>query len=389
MARVLPNWLAGYREYTKESESPDSYHLWAGLSVLASAIRRNIWFNQGIYPLFPNMFVILVGPAGKVAKSTTIRLARDILRGVEGITIGPDSVTREELIRSLAKSEEGGVCAMTLHSTELSSLIEPSGLSMIQFLTDIYDCDYKNPDGWRYGTKTQGKDIVKDPVINILAGTTPSWIADEMPTNVVEHGLTARTVFVYEDDTRFSNPWPQEPDKDVAAALRHDLRIIADLNGVFGKTAKATRAYEEIYEQIRQTEPEDHRVAGFHWRKRTHILKVAMLLRIAEGSIETEADMLLHEQDILAAHQLVEDVGINMAKTFSAVGKYEHAGDLERIYAQIKRAGGMDAAELYNKNYFVAEPDKLTGLIKMLIMMGRIKLDSSNGRQRFLLTGKS
>jgi len=139
-SRVLDgNWLSAYGEYTTESESPDAYHLWTGLSILASATRRNLWLNQGIYLLFPNLYVILVGPPG-VAKSTTIRMGRNILLGADDVVFGPDSITREELIRVMAKSgEKDKQSAITIHSSELSSLIEPSGVKMIQFLTDIFD----------------------------------------------------------------------------------------------------------------------------------------------------------------------------------------------------------------------------------------------------------
>jgi hypothetical protein len=120
-----------------------------------------------------------VGPPGRVAKSTCIRLGRNVLQAVEDLKFGPDSVTREELIRLMAKA--GGPTPvqspLVLHSTELSSLIEPSGIKMIQYLTDIYDCEY-NPKGWKHGTKHSGRDTIINPVLNILAGSTPSWIAE-------------------------------------------------------------------------------------------------------------------------------------------------------------------------------------------------------------------
>ena len=122
MSRVVGNWLQAYREYTSELEAPDSYHLWTGLSILASAVRRNIFLNQGVYYLFPNLFVILVAPAGKIGKSTVIRMGRTILQEVPDVYIGPDSVTREELIREMAKAgRDKTQSAVTIHSTELSS----------------------------------------------------------------------------------------------------------------------------------------------------------------------------------------------------------------------------------------------------------------------------
>src|SRR5438309_523994 len=74
--REAGNWLAAYLEYTKESESPDAYHVWTALSSIASVARRNVWLDQGIYLLYPNLYVALVGPPGRTGKSTAIRMGR-------------------------------------------------------------------------------------------------------------------------------------------------------------------------------------------------------------------------------------------------------------------------------------------------------------------------
>lgn len=380
------NWLQAYAEYTSESESPDSYHLWTGLSILASAVRRRVYLDQGIYTLFPNLFVILVGPPGRVAKSTSIRLGRTILLGVEDVIFGPDSVTREELIRQMAKV--GGKdknAEMTIHSTELSSLIEPSGVPMIQFLTDIYDGDYK----WRYSTKGSGKDTLNNPLLNILAGTTPSWIAEGMPADVIGHGFTSRVVFVYEEVPRHLNPDPLPADEKLVHALKEDLKHIALLKGEFkwkGEVGtkgqegwvpgEAKEAYYSYYKDIAETLPSDYRVEGYHWRKKVHLLKVAMLLSVAErDSLE------LLPQDIHAAWDLLESLEANMYKTFSAVGKYEHAVDMERILQQIMESGGISRKEIYKRNRAAGDIDAIGKMITMLRSMGAVKTVKEDGEE--------
>jgi len=369
VARQVGNWLRAYLEYTKESESPDSYHLWTGLSVLASAVRRRVWVDQGIYILYPNMYVILVGPPGRVAKSTTIRLGRRLLLGVPEIVFSADSLTREELIRVMGKESW-----ITIHSTELSSLIEPSGIKMIQFLTDIYDGDYQ----WRYSTKGQGKDTLEAPILNILAGTTPSYIADGMPEDVIGHGFTSRVIFVYEEDTRFDNPKPKPPPKALVDALIEDLNTISKLEGKFEYGEGAWEFYDKYYRTLRHNIPEDHRIEGFHWRKRAHVLKLAMLLSVSESD-----DLIIRKTDFETAVDLLESIEPSMPKTFSAVGKYEHAGDLERIWSQIERHQGMTTEEIYERNYSVGRPEEIAAILQTLTTMGRIYRESiiRNGKK--------
>lgn len=363
--RVLTaNWLNYYGDYTKESESPDSFHLWTGLSILASAVRRNVWLNQGTYILYPNLYVILVGPPGRVRKSTSIRLGRRLLLGVEGINFSADSITREELIRQLAKiSTTSKQAALTIHSTEFSSLIEPSGIKMIQFLTDIHDGDFK----WRYATKGQGRDSITNPVLNILAATTPTWIADGLPTNVLGHGFTSRIIFIYADDRRYLRPFPKEPDPELIKNLIADLDHISRLEGPFEWGPGAREAYSEIYDEIDQSKPDDYRIEGFHNRKDIHVLKVAMLLSISESD-----ELVLTTDYLQTAYDALSMIEESMGKTFSAVGKYEHAVDYERMIAAIAEAGEMTSEQIHQKFYAIGDVLEIAKMLQMGTSTGRI-----------------
>ncbi len=364
--RILGNWLLKYGEYTIESESPEQFHLWTGLSIIASTVRRNVYLNQGTHILFPNMYVILIGPPGRVRKSTSIRLGRHLLLGVEGIHFGADSLTREELIRSLAKISAGAKqAAMTIHSTELSSLIEPSGIKMIQFLTDIFDGDYK----WRYSTKHQGKDVINNPILNILAATTPTWIADGLPADVIGHGFTSRVLFVYGADRRFLRPFPGQLNAELANDLKADLDHISRIEGDFkwGEGSKA--CYKEIYEEIDREIPKDYRIEGFHNRKDIYTLKVAMLLSIARSD-----DLVMYPGDITTAYAALSDIEQSMHKTFSAVGKYDHAADTERLLAAIRETGELDSEEIHQRFYAVGNVDEIGKMIQMLRSQGVITM---------------
>lgn len=385
MARACANWLQTYREYTKELEAPDSFHLWTGLSILASAIRRNLWIDQNVYPVYPNLYVILTAPAGKIGKSTVIRMGRTILQAVPEVEIGPDSLTREELIRLMAKAGREKVqSAITIHSTELSSLIDQSGLKMVQFLTDIYDCDYKNPHGWRYSTKHQGRDKIRNPVLNLLAGTIPTWVSDSMPVEATTHGFTSRTVFVFEDSPRFSNPFPDETPEGIVEDLQSDLQHIASLEGPFDWSSEARDYYREWYSEWQTTPPDDYRIEGFHWRKRIHIIKLALLLHVSESD-----DLVLEVRDLKAAKAILELTEKNMPKTFAGVGKYEFASDLSRIYRSILKAGstGIPMSEIYDKNYMVGDKEQIMKIVQTLESMKRVKFTHVDKELRVFPSG--
>jgi hypothetical protein len=368
--RKVGNFLRAYLDYTKESESPDNYHIWTALSAISSVTRRKVWLDQGLYILYPNLYVALVGPPARTAKSTAIRMGRRLIQGIPGVTIGPDSCSREELIREMAGSKLDNQCAMTVHSSEFSSIIDVSGIMMIQFLTDIYDCDFRDPKGWRYSTKTQGKDEVVNPYLTMLVGTTPSYIADALPNNVIGHGFTSRMIFVHEDTERLINPRPGAEDTEMAQRLIADLRHISFLSGQFKWTDDGMKAYDEFYRNLYVSIPPDYRMEGYHWRKKIHVLKVAMLLSLAESD-----DLLLSKRDIDSAIGLLTAIEPNMARTFSAVGKYEYASDLERIGSQINSTPtGCPVSEVFKRNYFIGGHDEIRRILSTLHQMGAISL---------------
>ncbi len=360
----IGNWLKGYQQYTIESESPDHYHLWTGLSIIASAVRRNIWLDQGTHILYPNMYVILIGPPGRVRKSTSIRMGQNLLIDIEGIHFGADSLTREELIKTLAKiSTTAKQAALTIHSTELSSLIEPSGIKMIQFLTDIFDGAFK----WRYSTKHQGKDVINNPVLNILAATTPTWIAEGMPPDIIGHGFVSRVLFVYASDRRYLKPFPGKLDAELGRDLRADLDHISRIEGTFSWGEGAKEEYSRIYKEIDETPPKDYRVEGFHNRKDIYTLKVAMLLSIAESD-----DLVIYPRDLLVAYEALSSIEESMHHTFSAVGKYDLAAEVERMKAAIWDEGTMTSEDIHRRFYAIGDVDAIAKVIQMLLTQGHI-----------------
>lgn len=368
--RRVGNFLNAYMEYTKESESPDNYHIWTALSAVSSVVRRHVWLDQGLYTLFPNLYVALVGPPARTAKSTAIRMGRRLIQTVPGVNIGPDSCSREELIRQLAQSKLDNQCAMTVHSSEFSSLIDVSGIPMIQFLTDIYDCDFRDPKGWRYSTKTQGKDEVINPYLTMLVGTTPTYVADAMPNNVIGHGFTSRVIWVHEEIERLQNPLPEQEDVEMAKELVADLRHMSVLSGQFKWTEAGRQLYREFYHNLYKTVPADYRMEGYHWRKKVHVLKVAMLLSLTESD-----NLTLSDRDINAAIGLLDAIEPNMARTFSAVGKYEHASDLERIGNLVHATKeGISVQDILRQNYFAGAHDELRKILFMLHGMGAITI---------------
>lgn len=389
--RKVGNWVRAYLEYTKESESPESYHLWTAVSSISSATKRNVWLDQGLYVLFPNLFIAFIGPPARTAKSTALYLGRSVLRYVPGIKFGPEACSKEQLIRAMAESKFDNQCAMTIHCSEFSDLVDTSGILMIQFLTGIYDGNYTEPSGWKYETKHQGKDNLINPNLNLIFGTTPTYWAEAMPESIIGHGFTSRTIIVAEDKERHQNSLPDPNESELGKALIEDLIHISRIRGQFkwgGKmTKEKTRSgremteaqvtYDQFYKGLYTAVPTDHRLEGFHWRKKTHVLKVAMILSLAERD-----DLIIESRDIETAVQFLHDLEPTMGRAFSAVGRNEFASVIERIGNQVSLAGEVNLEDIYARNYSSGQAYELENVIQILEKMGSVRKSTAmvNGK---------
>lgn len=378
MTRLLPNWLEAYMAYTAESESPDEYHLWTGLSTIAGAIRRKAFFDMGYFLLYPNLYVILVGPAGRCKKSTAMRIGRSMLTKVPGVNFSTDSVTRERLIQDLTQAFADGHSSMTAYSSEFASLLTSSGMDMVVFLTDVYD----SPDEWIHKTKIGGTNKIKAPYLNLEGATTPDWIARSLPLDTVGIGLTSRIIFVYADTPRVRKPFPELSKDQVALGeiLRRDLQSIGLISGQYTLMPDAKEFYENWYLKRHENGgPPDPRLAGYYERKPMHILKVAMSVSAA-----MKDETVLTLDDLTRSIALLDKIEPLMVKVFANVGKNPLSADLAGIADVISDQPGITYGGIMQLFKHSVRKDELDEVLNMLGLMSQIKVvQTDKGPQYF------
>ena len=239
MERTLDNWLTGFLYWKRRSEAPLSYRTWVGLSVIAASLQRKCWCKiEG--KVFPNMFVVLVGPSG-VRKGTAMDPGQAILRAAK-IKLASTTVTREGLIRSLSKSEKMipgqdfiNHSSLTVFSKEFTVFLGYQNLQLIADLCDLYDCDEQ----WEYGVKTEElQDVITNVWLNIIGATTPDSLVSSIPKNIIGGGLTSRMILVYEDKEAdiIPDPWNTPNSLEVERNLISDIQKIGLLKGEFKKS---------------------------------------------------------------------------------------------------------------------------------------------------------
>lgn len=372
MPRLIPgSWLKAYLAYTAESESPEEYHLWTAVSVIAGALKRQVFFDMGYFLLYPNMYIVLVGPAGRCKKSTSMRIGRDVLKGTPGTKFTADSTTREKLIINLSQAHKDGASAMTAHSTEFATMLTSSGMDMVVFLTDIFDC----PPVWEHDTKSGGKNTIKGPYLNLLGATTPDWISRAMPLDTIGVGLTSRIIFVHHDTPREADAIPKLTDaqKALSQLLVTDLIAISTLSGEFKLTDKSYEMYNNWYRaRVGNPNPTgDPRLAGYFERKPMHMLKLSMIVAAAKRD-----GLTIEEEDMHDAMTMLERIEARMTKVFVGVGKNPIHADKEAVLAAVIEASpiGLSMGELLARFNYSLRKDELAEVLETLIIIGACQL---------------
>jgi hypothetical protein len=330
-------------------------HFWSGVAAVAGALRRRVWLSMGYYRWCVNHYIIFVAPPGIVSKSTTVAIAMDILRKVPGIAFGPDIVTWPALVSAFAASVESfdvagdyhTQCALTLESSEFGNLVNPTDREMIDLLVTLWD---SKQGGFDKVTKNSGNDKVENPWINLIACTTPSWIAGNFPEYVIGGGFTSRCLFVYTEKKEKLVAYPVyhiPPGMvETQAKLAQDLEHIATTLAGPYTLAKEAREWGEAWYLEHYAHPpahlQDDRFGGYLARKQTHLHKLAMVL-----AASSRDELILTIDDLQLAATMITDLEADMPKVFARIGRTEDSIQAERFIQFVNKSGSCSYSQAY------------------------------------------
>jgi len=352
--RHFPDWITAYVDYTKYSEAPTRMHFWTAVSAVSGALRRRVWIDQSYFKWYCNLYVILVAPPGIVSKSTTVGIGMNLLRQVPGPKFGPDIVTWPALVQCFGDATEGVeaegainmMSPLTLESSELGNLLNPQDKQMVDLLVSLWDGKTGN---FRKKTKGNGDDAVENPWINLIACTTPAWIAGNFPEYLIGGGLTSRCIFVYADTKAKLVAYPgrnvPKDLKETERKLTEDLAEISKLFGEYILSEEALEWGEDWYSRIYEKRPvhlDSDRFGSYIARKQTHLHKVAMILAASQSD-----SLLIQREHLELASMMLTDLEPDMAQVFSLVGKSQQSQYVDRLLEYVRSTGGASYVDVY------------------------------------------
>lgn len=294
----MTSWLQEYIRAAGQSEVPEQYHVWCGLSLLAAAVGRNVKLKlREESPVSPNLYVLLIGPSGvgkglaisnAMAVSQPLHAAIGLVRGrlsAEGLLVRMGAPPTLFDSKSLCPRAVVWLIQPELAATAMGKKGHATGLARI--LTDLYD---GSDVPIRDVTRTHGEVVVTNPCVNWLAATTTEWLRAVLPAGGMASGFLARVVTVKAIYSGERIPEPLYPPnrEEILAKLRAQLVKMLDLRGVVTLSIAARCLLNEWY--AGRPEPRNASLRPLWLREPLIATKVAALLALSEPECSKEIE---------------------------------------------------------------------------------------------------
>lgn len=354
--RQLENWLDAYMLYTSKTESAKQFHRWVGISAIASVLQRKVWLKFGMFKVFPNMYIVLTADPGVARKTQAIRIGQEFLSEIPDVKLSPDSCSARQLFCDLEEAikveemPDGKLyphCSLTVSSDEFESFLgdKKTNTEMITILTNMYDCK-SGP--YKHKTKHSGKNNIENPYLNLIAGTTPSSLAESFPIKAIGGGLGTRIIFVWAYDRDHAEAYPEEGgDPELKQKLIHDLSIMARDYGEKRYSPEARKWWDDWYNSYDIRSPnklcDNPKFMGWYSRKSTHVQKLAICLHAAESN-----EPVINTQSFTKALACIEDIEREMSNAFIGVGRTETSNEIRMVEDIIKSHKSIREDKLFH-----------------------------------------
>jgi hypothetical protein len=283
------NFLDTFVDWTKDSESPESFFLWSGLSAISAVMRDNIYQQWQYDRLYPNMFVLLIAPPA-IGKRLPMVMAGKLIKRAKNTKVIEGSASIQAVVKSLGSYETGGQkgASCILYSEEFSSF-HVKDQNTNELLTDLWDYHEvweRNLISWQA--------TLKNVCMSLLAASNEVLLKEILDSRAMFGGLLSRTILVMEKRKRRRDALIRKGDLAVAehgklmeGILGDHLVNLSKIKGPIEFDEEALKEFEFWYDtEWKDNEENPKTTTGIEGRMKTHVKKVAMAIAMCEGNLD-------------------------------------------------------------------------------------------------------
>lgn len=337
------DWLTAYREYTIDNEAPEAFHLWSAIATLGHVVNRNVWMDRHYYMLHPGqIMVVLCSESAVSRKSTAMHLATSLLENLDAyhnVITGKSSPAA--LVDALHRPSIIGVPQRAIGlilADELGSFFNKESHAET-LATDVSELNTWPKQWWIRRARTMTVELF-EPSLGLLAGTTPTGLAYEIPQVAREAGFFGRLLICYQaEGGKINDLIDKPPDMSrVKFWLMRDLERIARLSGGFVFTEDGKSWFRAWYKDYMTRATAHDNTTGFYARKGDHLLRVAMVLAVSKGDA-----LELSEEVLVRAEQAIYSLELTLGHAQKKVGNAPGIIKRDKVIAFLTHEEGYES----------------------------------------------
>lgn len=339
------DFISSYLAYTKETESPVTFHRWSCLSILGAWLGRRMSFQLGHFRISPNLYVMLMGQAG-TRKTTAIKMATKLIRQAGYTNIAADKTTKEKFLLDLAGEDASmkpedildanlfGVSSdsaeILVAADEFNNFIGNGNIEFLSLLGVLWDYD-----GVFQNRVKNSKSIeIADPTVSIISGNTATGFSLAFPVDSIGQGIFSRLILVHGETTGRKITFPEPPSPQDTSLMLEMLNIIrATCIGPAELTDSAKLFLDKIYKTWKGIH--DVRFESYSNRRFTHLLKLCIIAAASRISKQ------ITEADVVYANTILTHAEHTMPQALGAFGKAKNSDVIHKLLMILDSADGV------------------------------------------------
>jgi hypothetical protein len=303
--------LAKYQEYATEgTDAPTKYHKFCAAAMLGCLMGRRLWYRQGFAPIFPHLWICLLGRSTWARKSTAISIAERLIAKHDETLIFTSKLSIEKMYAVVSKTNRGMLLYPEIQILQ-AMMGRDFNLEFKSTLTHWYDAPFMS----KYATMGMGEEIiVRRPAISILAGSTMEWLLEAAKTKDIAGGFYPRWLFVHSDNSDV----PDKPRPPAASEAKLEAILYSIKNEIVGPHNLETfenpedrrgqmtfsqtggAEYDKIYSSWKRQYGNEPIMGAFSGRGLTNVIKLSMI-----SAMGRKRSMTMSPDDVQYAYDLV------------------------------------------------------------------------------------
>lgn len=328
--------------------SPAIFRKWTAIHAIGAIGARRVWSRVAGGSIYPNLFVLLVGPPG-VGKSQALSPMSGFLRKAQAVKLAPNDMSKQSMLDVLSKStdafehnrEHFDFHFMAIIISELSNFMPQYDIGIAGALTQLWDCEDLNEESKRV-SKASG--AINFPGVSMICGTTEGNLGNTIGENMWRSGFMARIIMVH--STEKIVPKNMFADSTFDAKLAKQLVLgLARLRekpfvGPMLWTPEAQLSLQSFRENSDDTAPSHTRLEHYNTRRWMQLTKLAMIAALAQGRMSVEGE------DFLAASTWLFEAETHMPAIFTGMVSSSDGAILEQLRMDMLHTHGKGGKPL-------------------------------------------